>query len=165
MDIGNQLLSMSQEAGQAVVAHTVLAHWGTIWVRGQKKRCCLLGHPRQGAQATMVLLCRRWPGIAVLVTHRTLSAFDSSLDKLVRWVCSFIMPRPSLSLPMALRASLQGRRPRRIHNLWVSYFSRRQLPDARLLSFSGKWVAAWLDCLDAGHILGKPWGQGGALAL
>lgn len=68
LDIGNQLLSMSQEAGQAVVAHTVLAHWGTIWVRGQKKRCCLLGYPRQGAQAAVVLLCRRWPGIAVLVT-------------------------------------------------------------------------------------------------
>lgn len=28
LDIVNQHLSMSQEAGQAVVAHTVLAHWG-----------------------------------------------------------------------------------------------------------------------------------------
>lgn len=38
--------------------------------------------------------------------------------------------------------------------------SRRQLLVPRLLSFSGKNVAAWFDCLDAGQVLGKPGGRG-----
>lgn len=34
--------------------------------------------------------------------------------------------------------------------------SRRQLLVPRLPSFSGKEVAAWFDCHDAGQVLGKP---------
>lgn len=160
---------LSQEAGQTVVAHTFLAHWGDSWVRCQGKRCCPSARPQAGHTGRQGAFVRwRWHEIAVLVTHRTLSAVGPSLDKRHSkhsWSgfahllsLGHFSPFPWHCVPVFRIGDPGGATSYGCPDL-----SRRQLLVHRLLSFSGKEVAAWFDCHDAGQVLGKPGGWGGAI--